>query len=46
MSKLRTALEKYLSMRKGLGYKYEHQTQRLADFVTFMEKRKWADCDS
>ena len=40
MSKLRTALEKYLSMRKGLGYKYEHQTQRLADFVTFMEKRK------
>src|SRR5207244_6272532 len=31
---------KYLSMRKGLGYKYEHQTRRLTDFVTFMEKRK------
>ena len=27
-------------MRKGLGYKYEHQTRRLADFVAFMEKRK------
>ena len=40
MSKLRTALEKYLSMRKGLGYKYEHQTRRLAGFVAFMEKRK------
>lgn len=40
MSKLRTALEKYLSMRKGLGYKYEHQTRRLNDYVAFMEKRK------
>jgi integrase len=27
-------------MSKGLGYKYEHQTRRLADFVAFMEKRK------
>jgi integrase len=40
MSELRTALEKYLSMRKGLGYKYEHQTRRLNDFIAFMEKRK------
>ncbi len=40
MTDLRSALDKYLSMRKGLGYKYEHQTRRLADFVTFMEKRK------
>ncbi len=40
MSKLRTALKKYLSMRKGLGYKYEHQSRRLAGFVAFMEKRK------
>lgn len=40
MSKLRTALDEYLTMRKGLGYKYEHQTRRLADFVAFMEKRK------
>ncbi|WP_244607798.1 hypothetical protein [Bradyrhizobium vignae] len=29
-----------MSMRKGLGYKYEHQTCRLADFVAFMERRK------
>ena len=29
-----------LSMRQGLGYKYHHQTRRLTDFVTFMEKRK------
>jgi integrase len=40
MSDLRSALEKYLTMRKGLGYKYGHQTRRLAEFVTFMEKRK------
>ena len=40
MTDLRSALEKYLSMRKGLGYKYEHQTRRLGDFVAFMEKRK------
>jgi streptomycin 6-kinase len=31
MTDLRSALEKYLSMRKGLGYKYEHQTRRLSD---------------
>lgn len=40
MTDLRSALYKYLNMRKGLGYKYEHQTRRLADFVAFMEKRK------
>jgi len=39
MSDLRSTLERYLSMRKGLGYKYEHQTQRLGAFVSFMEKR-------
>ena len=40
MTDLRSALERYLSMRKGFGYKYQHQTRRLADFVSFMEKRK------
>lgn len=40
MTDLHSALERYLSMRKGLGYKYQHQTRRLADFVSFMEKRK------
>ena len=38
MTDLRSALERYLSMRKGLGYKYQHQTRRLTDFVSFMEK--------
>ena len=40
MSPLRSALEQYLSMRQGLGYKYQHQARRLAEFVSFMEKRK------
>ena len=40
MTTLRSALEKYLSMRKGLGYKYEQQTRRLTGFVAFMAKRK------
>jgi integrase len=40
MTNLRSALERYLTMCKGLGYRYEHQTRRLADFVVFMEKRK------
>ena len=42
MIDLRSALERYLSMRKGLGNKYQHQTRRLADFVSFMEKREAA----
>ncbi|MFO1157314.1 MAG: tyrosine-type recombinase/integrase [Reyranellaceae bacterium] len=40
MTSLRSALEQYLSMRQGLGYKYQHQARRLAQFVAFMEKRK------
>jgi integrase len=40
MTDLPSALERYLSMRKGLGYKYQHQTRRLANFVSFMGKRK------
>ena len=39
MISLRCALEGYLSIRQGLGYKYQHQAQRLADFVSFMETR-------
>jgi integrase len=38
MTDLRSALERYLNMRQGLGYKYQHQARRLADFVSFMEK--------
>jgi integrase len=40
MIDLRSLLERYLTMRKGLGYKYERQTRQLADFVVFMEKHK------
>ena len=40
MIDLRSALERYLSMRQGLGYKYQHQARRLADFVSFMESCK------
>lgn len=39
MSRLRTALERYVGMRQGLGYKYHGPAGRLSDFVTFMEAR-------
>ena len=40
MTTLRSALERYLSMRQGLGCKYRDQAPRLRDFVSFMEMRK------
>jgi integrase len=40
MTGIRIALERYLSVRQGLGYKYRHQAGRLRDFVSFMERRK------
>jgi integrase len=40
MTGLRSALERYLSMRQGLGYKYRHQARQLRDFISFMEARK------
>jgi integrase len=40
MSGLRDALERYLTMRQGLGYKYQHQARRLAEFVSFMERHE------
>ena len=40
MTDLRSALDRYLSMRQGLGYKYQQQARRLVDFVSFMETRK------
>ena len=39
MTGLQSTLDRYLSVRQGLGYKYLHQARRLADFVSFMEKR-------
>jgi integrase len=40
MTVLRSALQRYVKMRQGLGYKFQRQAQRLDDFVSFMEKRK------
>ncbi|MCW1411324.1 hypothetical protein OLZ32_23085 [Rhizobium sp. 1AS11] len=39
MSRLRTALKRYVGMRQGLGYKYDGPARRLSEFVTFMEAR-------
>jgi integrase len=39
MSRLCTALKRYVGMRQGLGYKYDGPARRLSDFVTFMEDR-------
>jgi integrase len=38
MTDLRPALDRYLNMRQGLGYKYRQQARRLSDFISFMEK--------
>lgn len=40
MTGLRLELERYLSMRQGLGYKYLDQARRLRDFISFTEARK------
>jgi integrase len=40
MTRLRFTLERYVSMRRGLGYNYRDQARRLRDFVSFMERRK------
>lgn len=40
MTDLRSALERYLSLRQGLGHKYQQQARRLTDFVAFMATRK------
>jgi integrase len=40
MTDPRSTLERYVSMRQGLGYKYQEQARRLRDFVSHMEVRK------
>ena len=37
MSALRQALNRYVLMRRGFGYRYENQEHCLRDFVAFME---------
>jgi len=39
MNTLRQVFQDYISMRRGLGYKFIHQEHRLAGFITFMEER-------
>lgn len=40
MSTLRSALCDYISMRRGLGYKFIQPEQRLGRFIAFMERRR------
>ena len=39
MTNLRSELDRYVSLRQGLGYKYNQPAQRLSDFVSFMEQQ-------
>lgn len=39
MNSLQSALRQYVTMRRGLGYKFQHQERRLTDFVAFMDER-------
>lgn len=40
MSTLRQAVQDYLEMRRGLGFKMQEAGKALADFVAFMEQRR------
>jgi integrase len=40
MTTLRSALERYVNMRQGFGYKFRKQARLLANFVSFMEDQK------
>jgi len=42
MNPLRKALQDYLEMRRGLGFKLQSQGQRLSNFLRFIERRKAA----
>jgi len=39
MSPLRSALHRYIAMRRGLGHKFQAQERQLTDFVAFMDNR-------
>lgn len=38
MTALRSALDRYVAMRRGLGHQFRAQERRLTEFVTFMEE--------
>jgi integrase len=39
MSALRSALQDYVALRRGFGFKFRHQERRLTSFIQFMEQR-------
>lgn len=39
MNALLSALQKYVTMRRGMGFKFQHQEKRLTSFARFMEER-------
>jgi integrase/recombinase XerD len=43
MNTLRQAVQEYLNLRRGLGFKLQHAGKDLLDFVTFMEQHR-ASC--
>jgi integrase len=40
MNTLRQAVQEYLSLRRGLGFKLQHAGKGLLDFITFMEQHR------
>ena len=38
MKTLRNAVEEYITMRRGLGYKLKYESKALSDFVYFLEQ--------
>jgi integrase len=40
MTTLRSALDQYVNVRQGFGYKFQKQARLLTNFVSFMEERK------
>src|SRR5215831_6501238 len=40
MTTLRSALDRYVNMRQGFGYKFQKQARLLTNFVSFMEERR------
>lgn len=40
MNTLRHAIAEYLALRRSLGFKMNHAARELADFATFMERRR------
>ena len=42
VSTLRKSMEEYLTMRRRMGFKLHEAGQRLEDFVSFMERRRFS----